>query len=309
MPLFTILKSKLLAVAQTTFPSEKTLQKLIEANLDVVFNCRFVATEFPTGAQHAGRIDTLALSEDDNPVIIEYKNVESSDLINQSLFYLSWIHDHRGDFAIAVQKALGDKVKVDWSYVRVICIAPNYRKYDLHAVKVMGANIELWSYRLYADGSFHLEEVLQKSDAGVAGEDGKNPVMVAAGKKAAAAAKAGRYTFDQHLAGKSEALRQLAMAVNDFIVGLDPSIEVVPKKFYVAYKTSQNIVCMEVKKRKLLLYLKLDPKKNRGPKGISRDVSGIGHGGTGDLEISVSDPVNFEATKDFIRLSYEQVGG
>ena len=38
--------------------------------------------------QHAGRIDSLALSEEDNPVIIEYKKVESSELINQSLFYL-----------------------------------------------------------------------------------------------------------------------------------------------------------------------------------------------------------------------------
>jgi len=97
MPLFTVSKTTLQPVAQSKFTSEKTLQQLVEANLEAVFNCRFVATEHPTGAQHAGRIDTLALSEDHNPVIIEYKNVESSDLINQSLFYLSWIHDHRGE--------------------------------------------------------------------------------------------------------------------------------------------------------------------------------------------------------------------
>jgi hypothetical protein len=34
---------------------------LIEHNLAPVFNCRLVATEFPTGARPAGRIDTLAL--------------------------------------------------------------------------------------------------------------------------------------------------------------------------------------------------------------------------------------------------------
>lgn len=133
MPLFTIEKQNLKPVEQTNFSIEKELQSLVEKNLGAVFNCRFVASEFSTGAQHAGRIDTLALSEDDNPVIIEYKKVESSDLINQSLFYLSWIQDHRGDFEIAVQKALGSGVEVDWSDVRVICIAPNYKKYDLHA--------------------------------------------------------------------------------------------------------------------------------------------------------------------------------
>jgi RecB family endonuclease NucS len=104
MPIFEISNKRLTAVEQTNFTLEKELQSLIESNLGPVFNCRFVASEFSTGAQHAGRIDTLALSEDNNPVIIEYKKVESSELITQSLFYLSWIHDHRGDFNIAVQK-------------------------------------------------------------------------------------------------------------------------------------------------------------------------------------------------------------
>ena len=310
MPLFTVSKTTLQPVAQSKFPSEKTLQQLVEANLEAVFNCRFVATEHPTGAQHAGRIDTLALSEDHNPVIIEYKNVESSDLINQSLFYLSWIHDHKGDFEIAAQRKLGPRTEVDWSDVRVICIAPNYRKYDLHAVRVMGANIELWTYRLFANGVLYLEEILQKSDSGVSvSATGKNPVMVAAGKKAAAARVSGSYNFDQHLTGKPEAIRQLAIVANDFIAGLDPSIEVAPKKFYVAYKTSQNIVCMEVKQQRVILYLKLDPKSVRGPKGISRDVSEVGHYGTGDLEVSIKGQADFDAAKLFIQMAYEQVGG
>ena len=104
MPLFTVSRTTLQPVAQSKFTSEKLLQQLVEKNLDTVFKCRLVASEFSTGAQHAGRIDTLGLSEDNNPVIVEYKNVESSDLVNQSLFYLSWIQDHRGDFEIAAQK-------------------------------------------------------------------------------------------------------------------------------------------------------------------------------------------------------------
>src|SRR3972149_2508417 len=291
MPLFTVSKTSLQPVAQSKFASEKELQQLVEANLEVVFNCRLVATQFPTGAQHAGRIDTLALSEDHNPVIIEYKNVESSDLVNQSLFYLAWIHDHRGDFEIAAQRAIGPNLEVGWTDVRVICIAPNYRKYDLHAVRVMGANIELWTYRLFANGVLYFEEILQKSDSGVSGPGaGKNPVMVAAGKKAAAARATGSYSFGQHLSGKPDSMRQLAVTVNDFIAGLDPAIEVAPKKFYVAYKTSQNIVCMEVKQQRVILYLKLDPKSAPGPKGISPAMTHVGHYGTGDLEVSLKGP-------------------
>jgi predicted transport protein len=310
MPLFGMVKGSLNAVTQSNFKDEKSLQRLIEQNLGVVFNCRLVATEFSTGQQHAGRIDTLALSEDDNPVIIEYKKVESSELITQSLFYLAWLRDHHGDFEIAVQKALGPKTVVDWSDIRVICIAPNYKKYDLHAVQMMGANIELWSYRLFANDTFYLEEVFQRSVALSGQQQGvKNPVMVAAGKKAAITKANASWTFQQHIENKPAAVRDLALAVQEFMMGLDPSMEEAPKKLYVAYRTTQNIVCMEVQKQKLLLFLKLDPKKVPGPNGLARDVSDVGHFGTGDLEVTIRTMADLESARPFLVQAYENVGG
>lgn len=312
MPLFQISKTGLSKVGQSKFSSEKELHTLIERNLETVFNCRVVATEFSTGAQHAGRIDTLALSEDGNPVIIEYKAVESSDLINQSLFYLSWIWDHKGDFELAAQRAFGANVKVDWSDVRVICIAPNYRKYDLHAVLIMGANIELWSYKRFANDTLFIEEVLKRSEDAVSGgteKAGKNPVMVAAGKKAAETRRIGQYTLDQHFDKCAGPVRGLASAAHDFICSLDPAIEAAPKKLYIAYKTTENIVCLETKHKSVALYLKVDPKKIKGPAGISRDVSKIGHFGTGDLEIVLRSLDDLERAKPFIQLAYQAVGG
>ena len=311
MPLFEITKTKLAALEQTNFHSEKELQHLVEENLGTMFNCRFVASEFPTGPTHGGRIDTLALSEDNNPVIIEYKKVESSELINQSLFYLAWINDHRGDYKIAVQQALGSDVQVDWSDVRVICIAPNYRKYDLHAVQVIGANIELWQYRYFKSGLVYLEEVFRKSYAGFSdsAQRGKDPVMVAAGKKAAITRATASYTFEQHLKNTSPKVRELALKIQEYIMGLDPAMSETPKKFYVAYKISQNIVCMIVRKSQINLQLKLDPKmiKNRPPN--SRDVTNIGHYGTGDFEIVIKNRGDLETAKPFIEMAYRKVGG
>jgi predicted transport protein len=312
MPLFALSKSGLTKVGQGKFSSERELHSLIERNLEVVFNCQVVATEFSTGAQHAGRIDTLALNEDGNPVIIEYKVVESSDLINQSLFYLSWIWDHRGDFELAAQRALGPKIKVDWSDVRVICIAPNYRKYDLHAVQMMGANIELWTYKRFANDTLFLEEVLKRSEESATtatGKPGKNPVMVAAGKKAAETKKYGQYTLEQHFNKCAGLVRDLVVAVHDYICSLDPAIEAAPKKLYIAYKTTENIVCLEAKVSSVALYLKVDPKKVKGPAGLSRDVSKIGHFGTGDLEIVLKSLDDLEKAKPFIQQAYQAVGG
>ena len=308
MPLFSVSKTNLATVDQTNFDSEKRLQTLIEKNLQTVFGCRLVASEYSTGAQHAGRIDTLALSEDNNPVIVEYKKVESSDLINQSLFYLAWIQDHRGDFEIAAQKTLGPSVSVDWSGIRVICIAPNYKKYDLHAAQVMGADLELWTYRLFTNGSLYLEEVFQKSvaipSAGTASEK-----EMTAGQKAALTRKTGVYTVEQHFKGKPAAIRELARELAEFLLSLDPSMEEIPKKLYIAYKISQNIACMELKKERVLLWVKLDPKRVDLPRRIARDVTTIGHYGTGDLELSVRTRYDLETVKPVLEQAYQSVGG
>ena len=310
MPLFEVFGDSLQSVEQTNFSVEKELQTLIEKNLEAVFNCRFVASEFSTGALHAGRIDSLALSEENNPVIIEYKKVESSELINQSLFYLHWIQDHKGDFEIAVQRMLGNGVEVDWSDVRVICIAPNYKKYDLHAVQVMGANIELWKYRLFKNDALYLEEVFQAAKIPGPGQaNGKNPVMVEAGKKAAQIRATATYTFEEHLEGKPDSIQTLMHTIREFMVGVDPAIEEVPKKFYVAYKISQNIVCMEPQNRNIKLFLKLKTGDIESPPELYRDVTNIGHFGTGDTEFTVCRESEFDQVKPFIERAYNKVGG
>ncbi len=311
MPLFHINNKQMVLAKPINFKLEKEIQTLIENNLQIVFNSKFVATEFSTGNEHAGRIDTLALSEDNNPVIIEYKKVESSELVNQSLYYLSWIKDHKGDFQIAVNKAIGKEVEVDWSDVRVICIAPGYKKYDLHAVQMMGANIELWQYRLYDTNSIYLEEVFRRStalSATTAIEQGKNPIMVEAGKKAAQTRLTGSYNFEQHLNCGDDNIKNILLDLRDFILSIDESIEESPKKFYIAYKVSQNFVCVEVKKNKLTLFLKINPKEIKLPNN-GRDVSDIGHYGTGDFELNISNKDDFEESKEYIKRAFETIGG
>ncbi len=312
MPLFHIDKNKLTIAKPINFFKEKEIQTLIENNLNVVFNCRFIESEFSTGHEHAGRIDTLALSEDDNPVIIEYKKIASSDLVNQSLYYLSWIKDHKGDFQVAVDKRFGKNTNIDWSDIRVICIAPEYKKFDLHAVKMVGVNIELWQYKYYNTNTLYLEEIFRKSSALMYQEVnviGKNPVMVMAGKKAALTKQTASYTVDEHLDHCDENVKKIVQELRDFIINIDETIEEVPRKYCIAYKVSQNFACIETRrKNKVLLYLKLNPTEIKIPKN-GRDVSNISHGGTGDFEITITDTKDLEMSKEYIMRSFENIGG
>ncbi|MBK9038026.1 MAG: hypothetical protein IPL83_02505 [Bdellovibrionales bacterium] len=307
MPIFNVKGKSLESVKLINFKLEKDLQALVEKNLDAVFSCRFVASEFPTGTEHAGRIDTLALSEDSNPVIIEYKKEESSDLINQSLFYLSWMQDHRGDFQVVTERTLGKGVEVDWSEIRVICIAPGYKKYDLHAVKAMGANIELWQYKLFENGTFYLEEVFRKSS--FSNGEGKNPVSVEAGKKAAISRANGIYTFEEHIENLDKEVVEWVHDLREYILSIDAAIEEAPKKFYVAYKTAQNFTCLQTGKNKVTLFLKLNPKDFSPMPENARDVSEIGHYGTGNFEYIIRSETDLEEAKKFIRQAFDEVGG
>lgn len=311
MPIFEIEKGVTKRIKPTQFNLEKDLQKLIESNLKIIFNCDFVASEFSTGSLHSGRIDTLALSEDFNPVIIEYKKVASSELINQSLYYLHWIKDHKGDFQIAVNKKLGKEIEVDWSDIRVICLAPEYKKFDLHAVQVMGANIELWQYKIYENGILNIEEVYSRnpSTSITTEEHGKNPVMVEAGRKAAITRKTANHTIDQHTENQSEKIIELFNIIREYIIELDTTIEEAPKKHYIAYKTSQNFVCLQIYKNKISLYLKLHPDDIQPMPKQGRDVREIGHFGTGDFELTLQSIEDFEETKSLIDEALKNIGG
>jgi len=310
MAMFEIKDNKVNRIKPTEFKVEKDLQKLIELNLKTFFNCRFISSEFSTGNLHSGRIDTLAISEDNNPVIIEYKKVASSELINQSLFYLRWITDHKGDFQVAVNNALKENIEVDWSDIRVICIAPEFKKYDLHTVQVIGTNIELWQYRIYENGIINIEEVFKRTETQIPLEyKGKNPKMVLAGKKASETRKSATYSINEHIKKVNNNLKELLNDIREYIVNLDASIEEAPKKYYIAYKTTQNFVCLEPQKKKLLLFLKLNPGEIGKLPRQARDVRNIGHFATGDLEITIKNNKDFEETKELINLSLKNIGG
>jgi predicted transport protein len=69
----------------------------------------------------------------------------------------------------------------------------------------------------------------------------------------------------------------------------------------------KNFACIEIKPtaRKMLVYLKIDPATVELRPGFTRDVSNIGHYGTGDLEVTLSKAEDLEPAKKLFELSYQ----
>jgi RecB family endonuclease NucS len=133
--LFHIADGQVNTLVGATETIEKSVQTLFERNLEALLGVRFLASEFIT--THGGRIDTLGLDENGCPVILEYKRSTNENVINQGLFYLDWLMDHRKDFQWLILEKLGKEAAdvVDWSAPRLICIAGDFNRYDDHAVK------------------------------------------------------------------------------------------------------------------------------------------------------------------------------
>jgi hypothetical protein len=159
--LFRVSKNRVTRFVARSPLSEKSLQMLFQQHLPTFLGVRFLATEYPTGKSHGGRIDTLGIDYQATPVIIEYKRRKSSNLINQGLFYLDWLQDHRADYQMLVYDRLGAKAPdiINCSMPRLICVAPSFSRYDLPAVRQYKCSIELVQYQWFGDDLLMLETI------------------------------------------------------------------------------------------------------------------------------------------------------
>jgi predicted transport protein len=289
MSIFQVYNNKIKQLKTSNFKSEKELQVLVENNLEEIFGIKFIASEFSTGEKHGGRIDTLGLDENNSPVIIEYKWGEKDNVINQGLFYLDWLVDHKGDFQVVVERKLGKKIKIDWSQPRLILIAQSFNKYDKYAINRMSENIELWIYSLYENGIF---EVNIEGSSQADNKKGKRITKIEYAK----------YDLNYHLNKTSKELQRKFNEIRERILEL-PNIQEKPEqKSGVTYRTTKSFCRFEFRKNSINLLLR-EPKYN-DPKQLVKDITSFEWGYKGLVKIDKLSNVDYLFS--LIKQSYEE---
>jgi len=309
MPFYKVDQQKnVTQIKPSAFKSEKELQTLFEKNLETLLGVRFIATEFTTGDRQRGRIDSLGLDEDNSPVIIEYKKSSKDNVINQGLFYLDWLVDHKDDFTIAAQELLGKDIEISWSSPRVILIAESFSEYDKYAVNRIGANIELWTYRRYGDDYLFLETIFAATGQKAKCTSTKEPVSSIADNLAENEQEEILYTLEDHLEGKAASMQKLFDALREEILNLNVDGDILekPNKMYVSYKHGKNFCEIRIQAKRLKIWLDIAQEDINDPKNLTRDVSNIGHYGTGKLETNLSSLDELNDILFLIEQSYRQ---
>lgn len=103
-----------------------------------------------------------------------------------------------------------------------------------------------------------------------------------------------------------ECLRDLHAELDYALTAWDEA-ELAPLRHYIAYGRLVNVVSVifRPKHEALLVYLRLDPDSVELEEGFTRDMRGIGHLGTGDLEVRVVSAVDLEKAAPLIRRAFE----
>lgn len=273
---------------------ERELQLLIERNMPTFFGARFLQSEYTTS--NGGRIDSLGIDENNCPAIFEYKRTSTENVINQGLFYLDWLLDHKAEFELLVMKTLGKECsdKLDWSMPRLICVAGGFTKYDEYAVKQINRNIDLIRYKKFGNDLLMLELINSNTAKPVITLDRNDNV----GKKHA------DKTFETQLQLTSTELRELYLSIRDYIMALGDDITENQLKLYVAFKKIKNIICAEVYQKQILLHLRLNPDDIGCEEGFTRDMRELGHFGTGDLQVIIKSKDDFEKAQPLLDKAY-----
>lgn len=292
---------KLEEIKENPFKLEREIQTLTEQNLKLVFGLDFVKSEF---SLNNFRIDTLAFDPNANSfVIIEYKRDKNYSVVDQGYAYLALMLNNKADFILEYNECGKSNLKrndIDWSQSKVIFVSPSFTMYQKEAINFKDLPIELWEVKRFDNETVTYNQIqaakAQESIKTISRDDNiaeavNNEIKV--------------YTEKEHLEIATPDILELYETFKNAITNLG-EIELKANKQYLAFVSGTNIVDVKIQKKALKIWINLFKGELEDPKGLTRDVSNIGHHGNGDYELQISSDENIDNILSLIKQAYDK---
>ncbi len=295
-------KVKRLSVGKLGSNLEKDIQELFESNLEELLGIKHVASEHiikDDNGDIVERVDTLGQDKNKTLCIIEFKRGSGDEAHGQIQSYQATIESNILAFKYScIDKGI-EIENIDCKSPRALIFAEKYSSGIINRAKK--SKIELWTYRIYSKDILYIHRVDKNEDKSSTQSKTRSKKPNASPKKRKS------YSIKNHLAGTDKQIGKLFRKFRDKILGLE-NVNEEARQRYIAYKVSTNITDIVVQKRELKIYLNV----KRGGLKVSRrlirdvrDVSGVGHYGNGDYEVTVREESDLEKFFPFILQSYD----
>jgi predicted transport protein len=212
--------------------------------------------------------------------------------------------NNKADFILEYNERSTHNLKrddVDWSQSRVIFVAPEFTKYQQHAIGFKDLAIQLYELHRYKNGLLVFNEI-KPSDRR------ESIISVAKGnllaKKVSEEIKV--YTEDDLLNAVDDEVKELYSQLKSDVIMLGRDIEVRPTKKYIAFRRRQGFLGIVLLKSKLKAYLNIELSELRDPLNRARDVKNIGHYPPGDTELTITKKDEIPYALDLVKQAYEK---
>ena len=305
MSFFSLESTKLSVIKEQPFKLEREIQKIVENNLEILLDLKFVKSEFTiSGTVQQLRIDTLAFDIKSKAfVIIEYKLDKKFSVVDQGYAYLSAMLNNKSDFILEYNENCSDSLKkadVDWSQSRVIFISQSFTPYQKEAINFKDLPISLWEIRRLSNHTVYFEEICKlNATESIKTVSSTSSAVNTVNKEVVV------YTESDRLKDIQEDIQDLYLQLRERVLELG-NVEVKATKLYVAFTVNgSNFVDVAIQKKALKLWINLFRGELEDPYNLARDVANIGHHGNGDYELTVSGPDKLDYIVMLIKQSYQ----
>jgi predicted transport protein len=289
--------NKLVQVKEKHFKLEREIQAIFESNLQHIMGLLFVKSEFTIKNK---RIDTLAYDKQTNAfIIIEYKRNKNYSVVDQGLTYLNLMLQNKAEFILTYNETLKDILHskdVDWSQSRVAFVSPSFTENQISASDFKDFGIELWEIKQFENNTISINTIKKSS-----GAPSIKPLLENSKNLKAVKENIKVYTEEDHYSNGSDYTIELYEKFKSSILNLTDGIEILPQKYYIAFKKGSNISDIEIQKKSLKIFINAKKGTLDDPKDLVKDVSNIGHRGNGDYQIQIENDKDLEYIMSLIK--------
>ncbi len=289
--------NKLTLVKERPFKLEREIQSIFDNNLQEVMSLILVKSEF---AIKNKRIDSLAYDKQTNAfIIIEYKRDKNYSVVDQGLTYLNLMLQNKAEFILTYNETLKDTLHskdVDWSQSRVAFVSPSFTENQISASDFKDFGIDLWEVKQFENNTISINRIKKSI-----GAPSIKPLLENSEKLKEVKENIKVYTEEDHYNNGSDTSIELYEKFKAAIINLADGVEIIPQKFYIAFKKGSNISDIEMQKKGLKIFINAKIGALDDPKGLAKDVSNIGHRGNGDYQIQIENDKDLEYIMSLIK--------
>jgi predicted transport protein len=270
---------------------EKQLQQVIEKHLNKFFQCYHLKSFYKVPG---GEIDCLALSEDGYPSIIEFKHTKDETILNQIIFYYDWLQERSTKYEferiVKENSETGTKM-VDWSKIRLICVAKEYTKWDISLIKHIDTEIECYSYTYHKDElDIHLDPIINQYKKRRS-FDAQNSATIK------------QITLEDHRNKADKECKLLFDSLRNKILELGPNVTEGYAPNYIKYVVKTTFASIHVRKKHLIIHLRVNEEKFNDKKNLAKDISSRKWSVT--REFKIQDVKQIDYAVSLIKQAYE----